>query len=159
MFNIPIENGPMHINWGLANIHVLLIDEVTQIRSTFLNHILLTCDSLPSNPCLICVGDHFQLQPLEIYDGITRVGSSVFTNDTLRLRFSELALSSSQFLLNADYARFLVPFRTTRPAQRVMDVFNDKMVSEEFPLQLTAEVVRRHLDNTPNTISLFVQTR
>lgn len=83
MFNTPVGDDNMVVNWGLSNVHLLVIDEVTQIRASFIDHIMLTRHSLPGDPRIVFVGDCYQLQPLETNQGRTSVGLSLFGNERL----------------------------------------------------------------------------
>ena len=114
----------------------------------------MTRDSLPGNPCVVFVGDRFQLQPLQTRNGITRIGNSIFTDELVRNRFLNLPISSSQFRLNQEYSTFLLQFRTSRPPQSAVDVYNDNRISPEFPTSLTSELVHNHLQRTPETLFL-----
>lgn len=39
LFNILVGEGNRMINWGLSNIHLLVIDEITQVPTSFIEHI------------------------------------------------------------------------------------------------------------------------
>ena len=116
----------------------------------------MTRDSLPSNPCVLCCGDRFQLQPLVTIDNTTTVGRSVFAEEALRRRFVQLSITISQYRLNPEYSQFLHQFRTTRPSQQTVDQINRHGIFQEFPAAVTREVIQEHIRHSPNTLFLVL---
>lgn len=156
-FNISVNSDVRTINWGLANVHFIVVDEVTQVSTEFLRHVLLTRDSLPLNPVLLFCGDRFQLQPLVTVDDQVTVGTSLFTCAEIRAVLNDLRLNNSQFRLDDHYREFLFPFRTTKPPSAFIDQLNERrLCGDNFPTELTQDLIRQHLTEVPETLFLVL---
>lgn len=102
-FHIGVEEGSAdRVNWRLVSYDIIFVDEVSQLNIKMVKHVLMTLESLPTNPVVVFVGDHCQLQPLRIVDGKTQLGSSIFDRADEMDKFTVFRLLQ-QLRSNASY--------------------------------------------------------
>ncbi|XP_057311767.1 uncharacterized protein LOC130649492 isoform X2 [Hydractinia symbiolongicarpus] len=91
---IPVEDSPWEINWHISWFQLIVVDEIGQVNSHIIKHIMKTFDALPSNPIIIFLGDAHQSLPLITVQGKTNFDSSFFSSLMTRL-FKKFELHTS----------------------------------------------------------------
>ena len=154
LFAISVSDPPTYsINWSLASVHVIIVDEISQVNDTILNHIMYTRNSLPFKPTLIFAGDGSQLQPLKTVQNKTVNTKCFFELNDVNSHFTTYLLTH-QMRCDDDYVDFLQKFRLNTPSVKDVEIINKNALCPMTDREVTVNKIEAVLKKFPDTTFL-----
>ncbi|XP_057299274.1 uncharacterized protein LOC130629913 [Hydractinia symbiolongicarpus] len=148
-FLIPVEDSPWEINWHISWFQLIVVDEIGQVNSHIIKHIMKTFDALPSNPIIIFLGDAHQSLPLITVQGKTNFDSSFFSSLMTRL-FKKFELHTSHRSTTL-YKEFLDKIRSFNITfDEIKRIFEHTKIPSTN--KVTGERILAIITENPNTI-------
>ena len=148
MFQYPVKEAEHpSVNWYLANIDVIVLDEISQVSIPIFQHILNTIQVLHLKPLLIACGDFAQQQPLSTIDGKVHQVPNIASDPQLLSIFRTLRLTQQYRITDHVLLNFLSHIRYNKPTEQQLQSFQEGKVLFFTQVDKSA-IVKAHLSNT-----------
>ena len=130
MFKYPVLSTERpQVNWELANVDLLVLDELSMIPVKIFQHIIETIQQLHIRPVLLLCGDDQQQQPIVTVDGKTTQTTSILQHRPFYATFVKVDFHTQHRCQDPQYAEMLDTIRYYKPSRELLDRLEEGKVS------------------------------